>query len=86
VRDAFTKVGWNPRSHRAQVIEACTIFCQREVASASQLTVPEATELAAALRLMAVSDEPLVTLEEHLAAWRHDWEQNNPGTYDRVMG
>lgn len=85
VRDLFTEIGWNPRSHRVQIIEACTAFCRREVTSAAQLTAPEAGELIAALTIVQRSSEPVVTLEENVTLWRTDWREDDPEDYAKVL-
>lgn len=85
VREMFTQLGWNPRSHRLQIIEACTAFCRREVTSASQLTGNEASELVAALVMTGHSSEPTVTLQENVELWRTLWRDEDPEGYTKVF-
>lgn len=85
VRQLFTQLGWNPRGHRVQIIEACTAFCRRNITSASDLTPTEAGELIAALTVITRSSEPTVTLEENVQMWRSAWREADPEGYGKAL-
>jgi hypothetical protein len=76
----FAELGWPPREYLADVLKACTAFTGRPITSAADLTVNEATALAAELgKIIRTHDEDhyIVVLADKVGEWteRQEAEQ-----------
>ena len=89
VSTAFATLGWTGQTNKAEILNACTAFCQRLIVIASDLSNKEATALAARLGGLARredEDHYLVALSDAIDGWEHDWEEADPAGYEAYKG
>jgi hypothetical protein len=84
----FEALGWAPKTYRADVLKACSVFLRRRVGGVREMTADEMTRLAEELSRLQRKhmDEPdtyPVALADKVEEWREAWEREDIAAYER---
>jgi hypothetical protein len=74
----FTTIGWEPKTHREQVLRTCSAYTRRTIASASDMTTTEALSLNTTLAQIIRKHDPdtyPVILNEAVESWEYAAQQ-----------
>jgi hypothetical protein len=73
----FKVLGWDPKSRRGDMLNACSAFVRRDIESAGDLTVAEAMAINATLAAIIQRNEPeqyAEILATDVRKWRAEWD------------